>query len=723
MVSSESNAGTIESIEVVTSRDPAELSSSIANLVIEKMQCLIQTAIDQSFEKERGLLHELLAPMKDHLLSLMPEDKRCPPNLSDDDGSMDSDRRLGGVRGHRGRRARQASATVKREPIKSKSGDLRKKISQASSKGSLLLLPDPQDVQSLQEQLDGELLASACFKASRKRSTIAVSSHVSSHSPVGSWPPVEFKCEMANSPSPAANPSSPDASQLSCPVSTVHSPPPLLTDPPKQEPSQKQECPNDPVASDTDELNYGIPSESSYADCAADCASTPGKADADPSGSALPGQLDAMVPMFSNSSLFSTQQKQGPMTVETLRSEREAELTQNFRRTNSRRMTRCTTAPISVFGFETGSNEEEDISDDGVPVRGFGINVLRMCGLLPWILDCDDDENTTLRQQVANTLWQKVILCIAAASFGVCAWLTISLWRAASDDNCHICLQLSLLFDMFLSLGSAIGLLCISVVQHTSLLRAHALLLTYAQHHVFIGAWEAASCRALGYTCVFLVFVLLGRARVYYLAPELFVDAVGDLHAMLNFASSIFAIVLFMMLEFYILHVCSALALMVDRFSVEFVQHQRFPVAIREWNLIQATLRKVCCAVQWPFLVLQVTAMVVVTTSLMAAVQSNSFDAPALFPGTLVAFSVTQVFFRATIVTEKCERLTRFINSLTFSSKDIDRERQYVVEYINNSGAGFYFFNVRLTSQMAIKITYMSGLAVFFTATKAVSVL
>jgi len=92
-----------------------------------------------------------------------------------------------------------------------------------------------------------------------------------------------------------------------------------------------------------------------------------------------------------------------------------------------------------------------------------------------------------------------------------------------------------------------------------------------------------------------------------------------------------------------------------------------------------------------------------------------------LVPGALIMLGVTRMFFCAAAVTDKCAHVPSLINSLDFSCESPDHERQYVVDYILHSAAGFYVFEVRLNSELALKFLYMCGIVTFALATKVLS--
>lgn len=65
-------------------------------------------------------------------------------------------------------------------------------------------------------------------------------------------------------------------------------------------------------------------------------------------------------------------------------------------------------------------------------------------------------------------------------------------------------------------------------------------------------------------------------------------------------------------------------------------------------------------------------------------------------------------------VTEKCTRVPSLVNSWSFGEETcLDAGRQYVVQYIEQSAAGFYVKGVRLRAYMALKISYLFGALLF----------
>mmetsp|Transcript_85135 Transcript_85135/g.156000 ORF Transcript_85135/g.156000 Transcript_85135/m.156000 type:complete len:100 (+) Transcript_85135:2-301(+) len=92
----------------------------------------------------------------------------------------------------------------------------------------------------------------------------------------------------------------------------------------------------------------------------------------------------------------------------------------------------------------------------------------------------------------------------------------------------------------------------------------------------------------------------------------------------------------------------------------------------------------------------------------------------AAIPAAFAMFGAARVSFRAGAISYKCDRVPSLINSLSFGH-DIDYERQYVVQYIINSMAGFYVLDVRITVEMVVKAAYISCALTLASVTRMIS--
>lgn len=165
-------------------------------------------------------------------------------------------------------------------------------------------------------------------------------------------------------------------------------------------------------------------------------------------------------------------------------------------------------------------------------------------------------------------------------------------------------------------------------------------------------------------------------------------------------------------LMYSILHALRALGLIIDAFCVSFVVDPDLEQAVRNWNILQAVLRRVSGAMERSFLFLLSTASAaLVFPIILVGLQ------PAVAPGALLILGIAQVSFCAGATTYKCDRVPALINSLHFGC-DIDYMRSYVVEYVERSKAGVYVFEVRITAQMVLKSLYVGGAVLFGVVTK-----
>mmetsp|Transcript_44360 Transcript_44360/g.139069 ORF Transcript_44360/g.139069 Transcript_44360/m.139069 type:complete len:186 (-) Transcript_44360:75-632(-) len=160
-----------------------------------------------------------------------------------------------------------------------------------------------------------------------------------------------------------------------------------------------------------------------------------------------------------------------------------------------------------------------------------------------------------------------------------------------------------------------------------------------------------------------------------------------------------------------ILRSCRCMTKLIDNFCYRIVESPNYAEAMQEWNLFQALCRNVCCSLQLCFVVLQATGTAVVLLA-MTEVQRGVSAFLELLPGLLMSALVTRVSLWAANVTDKSARVPMLVNSLS-SALDLDRDRMYMVEYIVQTQAGFYIFEVRVTSSMVLKTLYV-GCAVGF---------
>lgn len=185
------------------------------------------------------------------------------------------------------------------------------------------------------------------------------------------------------------------------------------------------------------------------------------------------------------------------------------------------------------------------------------------------------------------------------------------------------------------------------------------------------------------------------------------------------------------------LHICCGLELAIDHYCIRFFENQNLAKGIVEWNVLQAMLRRAAHTVEGAFVAASTGVLgVVVLTSVEIFNMFNDASGRTwmkgnvaedgmcmglwagwvLPPTALVFYSV----FRAAAVTEQANRVPALVNSWMLTGQQIDQDKQYVVQYIIHSAAGFYVKGVRLNATWALKLSYLFGVLLFSLLTQSV---
>lgn len=164
-------------------------------------------------------------------------------------------------------------------------------------------------------------------------------------------------------------------------------------------------------------------------------------------------------------------------------------------------------------------------------------------------------------------------------------------------------------------------------------------------------------------------------------------------------------------------YICGAQIGVIDVFCQGMMERTPIIMAVHEWNLLQAVLRRASKTLELILLALQAVTLATVLLAALDVTQGGR-SLVDIVPVAFLMSYVTQAFFRAAAVTDKCARVPQLVNSLG-TEQDMDLERQYVVQYIINSSAGFHMFEVLVTSAMVLKLTYVGGALVFALTARA----
>eukprot|EP00928_Gymnodinium_smaydae_P006362 TRINITY_DN12247_c0_g1_i1.p1 TRINITY_DN12247_c0_g1~~TRINITY_DN12247_c0_g1_i1.p1 ORF type:complete len:743 (+),score=99.15 TRINITY_DN12247_c0_g1_i1:189-2231(+) len=281
-------------------------------------------------------------------------------------------------------------------------------------------------------------------------------------------------------------------------------------------------------------------------------------------------------------------------------------------------------------------------------------------------------------------------------------------------------------------IGGLVGLFTLRPEQLRSLLGTNNQGLDrYARGHLFYDKWLRTSSTlfllaiALWLCAVlslwFLIFYIEEKCVIFFCEADW-----GSSHTAQQlgiFLSLSLGSGLYTSLTYCQLHVCCFLELMVEQFCIRFFERPDLCAAVNEWNVLQALLRRAANAVDMCLLVTQtavLTGFALTTAELFAGDgippgMSGVLWGLSQVPGILLAFLA---LFRGGAVTEKCSRVPSLMNTLRFEGSAINFERQYVVQYLEHSAAGFYIKGVRLTTYMVLKLAYLAGVVLFAFATR-----
>eukprot|EP00931_Biecheleriopsis_adriatica_P008487 TRINITY_DN10966_c0_g1_i2.p1 TRINITY_DN10966_c0_g1~~TRINITY_DN10966_c0_g1_i2.p1 ORF type:complete len:842 (-),score=142.54 TRINITY_DN10966_c0_g1_i2:126-2651(-) len=273
---------------------------------------------------------------------------------------------------------------------------------------------------------------------------------------------------------------------------------------------------------------------------------------------------------------------------------------------------------------------------------------------------------------------------------------------------------LSLFSDVALAMGAILGLLVSSYLQLlTSMGKFWRPLRNYAQARKFEKHWIQHSWKDSLFCLTCWALAVAERTRTLLALRQ----GVGFEEEMaLSIASFAMSSFLLASQLFRVIHTCRGMRFMLDDFSTSLVNTHDLKRAEKHWNMLQAVLRKGCASLQLLFVVLQSTIVAAVLLAAADIVRGQA-GASELIAGGIVLVGLAHMFLHASAVTDHCQRLPAFVNSLHFG-REHDPDRMYLVEYMDYSKAGFYIFEVRLTSDLVIKFFYVVCMALFGVATK-----
>lgn len=410
--------------------------------------------------------------------------------------------------------------------------------------------------------------------------------------------------------------------------------------------------------------------------------------------------------------------------IRSMRKERETELMKEFisRRSASRQFDEDDAFHMSEASM---FSEPEGVTiNTGLQSAVASPRWLQVCGILP-CGECggcffSSQATFAIMARLGSRTWYQLLvrlMVILSLSFYIYEAVAVQTKASTLQFECDTCLQAQLMSDMPLALGSFFGLLFSDGVYKNNIIGSEdSLLVCFCRREEGLVERWAMFSRLARTEMLFLWVCMNGERLRSIIAME-----VDTTHKVLHVVGFALISAVLMGLAYCLLHVCRALATMTDAFCSGFAEHPDCHQAVRDWNVLQALLRKVSYSVESVFLVMLTAALVAVCLPLLRQSSTDSTNTlMAVIPASLVLISVARISFRAGAVTYKCDRVPALINALDFG-KDIDHERQYVINYILHSMAGFYVFEVRVTAEMVLKFAYVSGAIVFGVLTQLVS--
>eukprot|EP00927_Polykrikos_kofoidii_P010765 TRINITY_DN14550_c0_g1_i3.p1 TRINITY_DN14550_c0_g1~~TRINITY_DN14550_c0_g1_i3.p1 ORF type:complete len:634 (+),score=84.88 TRINITY_DN14550_c0_g1_i3:194-1903(+) len=310
-------------------------------------------------------------------------------------------------------------------------------------------------------------------------------------------------------------------------------------------------------------------------------------------------------------------------------------------------------------------------------------------------------------------IYGKVMLCL------VFLLSVVALHFAVVEDT----IMYSEIASVTFAVGTFCGLIALRVQDCRSLLGPISKPLEgYASKHGFFAAWMSTSMRHFWIVVILWLSSVLARAAPYY-----FFDEIRHPEVVLSLCVFAGIAAVFGGIMYLVLHVTCCLELIVDMFCIRFYSSRDFETGVKEWNAVQAILRRAAHIIDGCFMSVQAAVGVTLLLSGSEIVTANWRGDARLakiaflrYSGWLpVAFLILYCLFRAAAVTGRCLRAPALVNSLICSSEDsVNLERQYMVAYMEQSKAGFYFLGIRLTCFMVFKCFYGLMLLTFTLVTQ-----
>jgi len=236
-------------------------------------------------------------------------------------------------------------------------------------------------------------------------------------------------------------------------------------------------------------------------------------------------------------------------------------------------------------------------------------------------------------------------------------------------------------------------------------------LLTKMQLRALVVAWFAINC-CFGLSIYQYMKQVEDGEISFDTIPMGLVYAFSGVHLLVFLAYS--AVVL--TVTYVHLNLLTGLDKSLDCWCFGLAETSSFSTGVETWNFLQALLRSVAREIGSSFLASMVvpflTFTFVVASSISTATDKNFsamiWESLSALP-LLGLFAVNlSVALRGSALTEKCNFIPSFVNQIP-TSACIHSERQYLVQYIIQSNAGFCVKEIKLSREIFLKIFIIFG--------------
>jgi len=258
------------------------------------------------------------------------------------------------------------------------------------------------------------------------------------------------------------------------------------------------------------------------------------------------------------------------------------------------------------------------------------------------------------------------------------------------------------------------------------LMRDNGGLEEYAMKSGFLEEWRRTSRQRFKEVLCFLLVMLCCRwlADTSNRIWELETRERPEISGCFSVAAIVFSAMMYIQL-----HIVAGMEHAIDSFSINFYKDMDIEVALSDWNMVQATLRQVSTKLSPSMLLLGSSCGASLLLLVQLTVLTDDASTPGLKSGLpFLAFTswlfppvllFLYTMMRAAGVTEKASRVAPLVNSWNFENDDednpawMDLGRQYIVQYMIQSEAGFYLQGMRLHRFQVTKLSYYFAAFIF----------